>query len=110
MAQRETRLVKRMKDAVQGQWPDAFVEKIHGGPYQRAGLPDLLVIIDGMTFGIEAKAPAPGESDEHARGRVTAVQEACLAEMARAGAVTFVAISEGEVLDGIAAGLRERER
>jgi hypothetical protein len=31
--------------------------KLHGGPMQRAGIPDLLVIYKGRTFFVEVKAP-----------------------------------------------------
>jgi len=31
--------------------------KIHGGPYQRAGLPDLIGCVKGLFFGLEVKLP-----------------------------------------------------
>ena len=98
MAKRETRLVRKMVEAIREEFPDVFVEKIHGGPYQRAGLPDLLVVRDGRVAGLEVKAPAPGESDERARERVTPIQQACLDEMARAGARTAVIVTVEEAL------------
>lgn len=101
MAKRETRLVNRMKDAIREEFPDAFHAKIHGSPYQRSGLPDLVVILSGRVAGLEVKAAAPGESDEHARQRVTPLQQACLDEMARAGAHTGVIISVEEALEAV---------
>lgn len=96
--QRETRLVRKMVKAIEKAHPEAFCTKIHGGPYQRSGLPDLLVVIDGRLAALEAKAPAPGESDEHARERVTEIQQATLDEMARAGVLTRVVISVDEAV------------
>ena len=55
--------------------------KIHGGPYQRAGVPDLLLCLQGRLVAIELKAPG---------ARPTALQSAELAKLARAGAVTAV--------------------
>lgn len=37
--------------------------KIHGGPYQRAGIPDLLVIIKGHAFFFEVKVPGKKLTD-----------------------------------------------
>ena len=31
--------------------------KIHGGPYQMAGIPDLLAVYQGLSIWIEVKAP-----------------------------------------------------
>lgn len=97
-AKRETRLVNRMRKAIEQSYPEAMAVKIHGSPYQRAGLPDLVVILRGRVAGLEVKAAAPGESEEHARQRVTALQQATLDEMARAGAVTAVVVSVEEAV------------
>jgi len=35
----------------------AYVIKIHGGPYQQMGIPDLLVIENGRVFFLEVKRP-----------------------------------------------------
>lgn len=99
MAKRETRLVNRMKKAVAKEFPAVFVEKIHGSPYQRSGLPDLILCAEGHLIGIEVKAQAPSESEAAARGRVTPIQQACLDEMERAGATVGVALTVEEVLD-----------
>lgn len=34
-----------------------FVIKLHGGPMQRSGLPDLLVLLDGRAVFLEVKRP-----------------------------------------------------
>ena len=99
MAQPETRLVERMKRAILARWPDAFVVKLHGNPYQSAGLPDLLVVLRGRVVGVEAKAPRIGESREHALGRVTLRQRAVLDRIEKAGGVTGVALTVDEAVD-----------
>src|SRR3546814_16592554 len=40
MGQPETALVEKIKTAVKKRYPSAMIVKIHGGPYQAAGLPD----------------------------------------------------------------------
>lgn len=101
----ETRLVARIKAAILGRYPGAFVEKIHGGPYQRVGLPDLLVIVRGRAIGLEVKAQRPGESVEHARNRATPTQLATLSAMELAGAPARVVLSPAEALTAIADAL-----
>lgn len=94
----ETRLVARMVSAIRKRWPTVWIVKIHGGPYQRVGIPDLLVIIDGRAVGIEVKAQKPSESAEHARERATPTQRATIAAMKRAGAVAGVAVTIDEAI------------
>src|SRR5690349_19251135 len=53
--------------------------KVHGGPYQKAGVSDLVGVIDGVPFGLEVKLPGKYP---------TPLQAKILAEMQRAGAVT----------------------
>ena len=55
--------------------------KLHGGPMQRAGLPDILIVDHGMAKFMELKAPA---------GRVSPLQEATMGELRRAGAEAVV--------------------
>lgn len=55
-AKTETRVVNRIRtallEAVGGKW-----FKVHGGPFQEAGLPDLIGCVDGIFFGLEVKVP-----------------------------------------------------
>lgn len=98
MAQPETALVGRIRTAVKRKFPDAVVQKLHGGPYQTAGLPDLLIVIEGRVYGFEVKKQRLGESDEHARGRATLLQRARLEDLRNAGGVAAVVLSVDEVL------------
>lgn len=106
MAGPETRLVDRMRRAIVARWPDAFVVKIHGNPYQTAGLPDLLVVVGGRLVGVEVKAPRAGESREHALSRVTLRQRDVLDRLARAGAISGVALTVEEAVELVASAER----
>ena len=55
MSQPEARIGKRIRDFLTEQ--GAFVFKVHGGPQMMAGLPDLIVCINGRFVGIEVKQP-----------------------------------------------------
>jgi hypothetical protein len=98
VAQPETLLVGKIRTAVKRKFPDAMIVKIHGGPYQTAGLPDLLVILDGRAYGLEVKKQRLGESAEHARDRATLPQRKRLAELRSAGGIGAVVLSVDEVL------------
>ena len=37
--------------------PDTFAVKIHGGPHQAAGLPDIVCCYGGLFIGFEVKLP-----------------------------------------------------
>lgn len=99
----ETALTNRIRDAIIKHYPDAWVVKMHGGPYQTAGLPDLLALVHGVLFGIEVKHQRTGESREHALGRVTDRQAACLEQINASGGVGFVALDPDEALIELAA-------
>ncbi len=66
--------------------------KVHGGPYQAAGLPDIIGCTpDGTMLGIEVK-----DADKPRRG--TALQETTLALMRAHGARAGVARSVAEAV------------
>ena len=66
----------------------AFVVKIAGGPRQRAGLPDLLILYRGRAVWLEIKAP--GENP-------TPLQEATLRRIRNAGGIGECVRSAEEV-------------
>lgn len=94
----ETRLVGRIVKALEAAHPSCWTLKVHGGPYQRAGVPDLIAVVDGHPFAFEVKAPRPGESREALERRVTALQRKELANLTQAGAKVAVVASVEEVL------------
>jgi hypothetical protein len=81
--------------------PTAWLFHPVGGPYQTPGVPDLLMVIDGMFIGMELKFPHVGESVEHARSRATTQQRAQIRRINLAGGMAGVVTSEAEALDMI---------
>lgn len=65
-----------------------WTTKIHGGPYQRAGIPDVLAVKDGRALWVEVKRP--GE-------KPTKIQEHVMAGLRAAGCVVIVASSSGDI-------------
>jgi hypothetical protein len=80
-------IVRHLK-ALQKAGAPLWFAKLHGGPMQRAGLPDLIVLIDGRLLAIEVKRPG---------GKASALQAHTLSAMERAGASSVVACSVGDV-------------
>ena len=73
-------------------YPKAYLIKVHGGMYQEAGIPDLLLVIDGLLIGIEVKHPKASESREHALDRTTLRQRIHLRRIIEAGGMAGVAV------------------
>jgi len=88
MKQPETHLVVKMKDRLEAEGGWWF--KVHGGPFQRAGVPDIVGCYKGRFIGIEAKMPGNGPS---------AIQKYNLGLLAEAGARVGVAYTIQEALD-----------
>lgn len=63
---------------------DFWVLKIHGGMYQRPGIPDLLAIKDGKAYWLEVKRPGK---------KPTALQNKILSELQAVGCVAGFADS-----------------
>lgn len=106
--QPETKLVRKIRALITAELPDVFVLKIHGSPYQSAGLPDLLLLFRGGTFWIEAKCQRPGESEQAARARVTPRQSEMHERLRRAGCPVTVALSAPEALSWLAGAIAAR--
>jgi len=91
-------LVVHIVKAVKEKYPWAWIFKVHGGPMQQAGIPDLLIVVYGLMVGAEVKHRKPGESEEHARGRATPLQREQIRKLREAGAVADVVLSPEETL------------
>ena len=78
--------------------------KTHGGPFQAAGIPDILCIapVTGRLLGIEVKRPKVG--------RLTALQASQIAKINGAGGVAGVATGVDEALELLKTANVERER
>lgn len=79
---------------------DIWIRKIHGGPYQRAGIPDLIGCLHGLFFAFEVKMP--GEV-------ATPLQLHTLREITRAAATARV-ISSVEEAERVLDLLQERDK
>lgn len=51
----ETRLVAKIRGALEEEFPGTYWRKIHGNPFQHAGIPDLIGCVDGFFIGLEVK-------------------------------------------------------
>jgi len=70
--------------------PETFVFKVHGGPYQMAGISDIVGVHRGRPVALEVKRPG---------GKATAIQLAFLAKWIAAGGVGGVVTSVEEAIE-----------
>lgn len=97
---RESSVLKRITDSLQKRWRSGepvWWFKSHGGPMQRAGVPDLIVCYAGRFIAVEVKRP--GEQP-------TSLQSATMQRISEAGGVSGVATSVDELDDLIAGAKR----
>lgn len=92
------RLLKKYKAAGEPIW----WTKIHGGAFQQAGIPDLLVVLAGRAYFFEVKSPG-------GRWKVTRLQAATMTAIHGAWAVAKVVESAEEVADALADHLTKRQ-
>lgn len=96
--QPESILVANIRREIEARHKGCFVLKIHGGPMQVTGIPDLLVFHEGKTYALEVKVQRVGESVERARGRVTSVQRKMIATFRQVGIAADCVTSIAEAL------------
>lgn len=94
----ETQLVARIVAAIKEQYPSAWILKVHGDRYQRSGVPDLLICIDGKLIAVEVKHVKRGETEQRARARTTKLQLIEIGKIGKAGGTAGVALSIEETL------------
>ena len=82
----ETRIVRAIIASVSRR-PRSWLVKIHGGPFQAAGIPDIIGCIDGRFVALEVKVPG---------ARATKLQELTLSRIAAAGGIAAVVTSVAE--------------
>lgn len=87
-SQPESKLVNRIKSVLKVKH-GCFVIKIHGGPYQQAGIPDLVGSYKGTFFGLEVKMPDKLDT-------VTKLQQTTIQEIRDSGAYAEVISSVEE--------------
>jgi len=110
VATNEKGVVDAIRAAIMREHPENWTFKVVGSPLQMAGVPDLLVCIDGLLLGIEVKFQRPGESLAHAVGRATPQQLVQIHRLRRAGAVADVVTAPEQALALIRARLERREQ
>lgn len=103
----ETGLTNRIVKAIRQNYPSAWIFKVHGGPMQMSGVPDLLLSVEGLLIGAEVKFPRPGESQDYTRSRATPNQRAKIRDINASGGFARVVISVDETLKLIEDALRE---
>jgi hypothetical protein len=92
MKKPETLLRRAVEEALREAFPGGLFIKIHGGPFQARGIPDLLCCVDGRFAGIELKR---GPRD------LTAYQQVMLRKIREAGGIAFLARSVEEAINGL---------
>lgn len=105
----ESGLVRRIVKAVKWDYPRSWAFKTVGNPYQMAGVPDLILCVEGHFIGLEVKHQKSGESIAHARGRATRVQLAQIRAINTAGGAAAVVVSEEEALELIRYALNRKD-
>ena len=81
-----TKIIKGLR--ARGFW----AVKLHGGPMQQAGLPDVLAVKAGRAFFLEVKLPG---------GNATRLQESVMRDLRDVGAVAATVHSLEEVLQAV---------
>lgn len=51
----ETSLVHKILERLSQAFPGSYFRKIHGNPFQHAGIPDLIGCVEGYFIGLEVK-------------------------------------------------------
>jgi len=92
MKKPETKLVENILKAIHKKWGGFWV-KIHGGPFQARGLPDLMGCLKGRFCGFEVKMPG----EEHS---FTPIQEYRVKQIQKAGGIAGM-VTSFEELDKI---------
>lgn len=89
----ESRLQTKIQKALKQAFPGSYWRKIHGGQYQKKGIPDLLGCVQGRFFGLEVKCP---DGDPP-----TDLQKANIRQIKKAGGGSCVVTSPEEAIDAV---------
>lgn len=72
---RESRRQRKIREALEDEFPTSKWKKIHGGWFQDAGILDLIGCVHGLYFELEVKEP-DGDLSELQRERIEDIQSA----------------------------------
>lgn len=99
---KESDLQRKIKARLEREFPGSFWTKIHGGPHQQAGLPDLVGCVMGRLIGLEIKLPGK-------EGTMTPRQTEVLAKLTAAGATASMVTNEDDAVLIVRGGTRAIE-
>lgn len=88
---KESTIVKQVVDALNAT-RKVWAFKVHGGPMQTAGVPDVIACAEGRFIALEVKRPST-------RSHVSELQRATLNDISWAEGVAAVVTSPSEALD-----------
>jgi len=94
----EARLVTKIIVSLEGQ-VGGFWIKIHGGPFQRAGIPDIIGCCEGYFFGFEVKLPGR----EH---NLTKLQQHILKLINQAGGCAMMITTPDQAINAVKSRLK----
>lgn len=89
----ETKLQKEIQKYLKYNYPGTFIFKVHGNKFQKSGIPDLMIIIKGITIFCETKIYPNKES---------AVQKSVREEIWQANGISIVVYSVEEFTEVLA--------
>ncbi len=91
---RESQLVTQIKNYLRSK--GAYCEKIFGGGYQSAGIPDLIACYNGQFIAIEVKSPT-------GKGRASDIQKLKIKDIRSSGGIALITDNLEEVVSIIEA-------
>lgn len=100
-AKPETRRQRKIRKALQKEFPGSWWKKIHGGWFQDAGIPDLIGCVMGLFFGFEVKEPD---------GDISPIQVENIIDISRAGGVSTAIVEPEEAIGIVYYALRRAGR
>lgn len=106
----ESQLISKIKKAIAERYPEAWCVKNHGNAFSTAGVPDLLIVIDGAAVMLEVKAAKPLESTNSVMSRVTPLQMETISKIRKAGGVAEVVWDVDQAMDVLNSLIPRRDR
>jgi penicillin-binding protein-related factor A (putative recombinase) len=82
----EKHLVNRIREKLKKLFPGILIIKIHGGLFQMAGLPDLIICYKGRFIALEVKLPGKEKT-------LTKLQKTWLRRVRKAGGIAYMITS-----------------
>ncbi len=87
----EAKLQRKIRDALKTRFGNIFAIKVHGGPLQKRGLPDIIGCYRGKFIALEVKVPGR-------EANLTDSQKAVMLEIREAGGLAEMVTSSEQAL------------